>query len=134
MKNKKSIFSGAALAVAILTGGVSTVEASNFQFDELGSGAELRGMLLNYSGNVLSNNFIELKCSAGAEKSDAKTDKKANAKDTKAADAKCGEGKCGEKDSKDKKASKKEAAKDSKAADHKCGEGKCGDKKETPKN
>jgi uncharacterized low-complexity protein len=140
MKNKKSILSGAVLAAAVLTAGAGSLEANNFQFDELGSGAELRSMLLDNSMNVQFSNFIELKCSAGAEKSDSKAaTKDAKAKDAKATDGKCGEGKCGEgkcgekKDAKGTKAEKKAAAKEAKAADHKCGEGKCGDKKETPK-
>jgi uncharacterized low-complexity protein len=65
----------------------------------------LRGILLNYSCDILWSNFIELKCSAVAEKADAKTEKKATMKETKATDGKCGEGKYGDKDFKDKKAS-----------------------------
>ncbi len=102
---KRILLTSSILAGAIFgTGTPKALNAENlFNYSGLGSGSELRTLLLDTS----PNRNLEMKC---GNKSDNK-DPKSN--DSKAKDAKCG----------DKKTS------DSKAKDGKCGEGKCGDKK-----
>lgn len=119
-----------ALATGTLAMGAISLNAnaSNlFESTDLGSGAELRGAILEMNGSssaFIDNNDAELKCGEG----------------------KCGEGKCGEgkgkKEAKDattkaksdvakektKATDKKEKAAD-KTKEGKCGEGKCGEGK-----
>ncbi|PKL84318.1 MAG: hypothetical protein CVV24_00475 [Ignavibacteriae bacterium HGW-Ignavibacteriae-3] len=128
-KNTKRILvTGSIIAGAIFGAGApSTLNAANlFDFNNLGSGAELRASLLNTS----PERTLEMKC---GNKSDSKSPKADDpkAKDSKAKDGKCGEGKCGDKKMNDAKATK---PMDSKAKDGKCGEGKCGEKKKDAKS
>ena len=137
--SKKLLLTGSIIAGALLgVGAPKTINAANlFDYHNLGSGSELRSLLLNNS----AERNLEMKC---GNKSDSKSDAKP-ASDAKTKDAKCGEGKCGDKkmESKAKDAKcgeKKMDAKalsgkkmESKAKDAKCGEGKCGDKKSESK-
>ena len=137
--SKKLLLTGSIIAGALLgVGAPKTINAANlFDYHNLGSGSELRSLLLNTS----AERNLEMKC---GNKSDSKSDAKP-ASDAKTKDAKCGEGKCGDKkmESKAKDAKcgeKKMDAKalsgkkmESKAKDAKCGEGKCGDKKSESK-
>ena len=137
--SKKLFLTGSIIAGALLgVGAPKTINAANlFDYHNLGSGSELRSLLLNNS----AERNLEMKC---GNKSDSKSDAKP-ASDAKTKDAKCGEGKCGDKkmESKAKDAKcgeKKMDAKassgkkmESKAKDAKCGEGKCGDKKSESK-
>lgn len=137
--SKKLLLTGSIIAGALLgVGAPRTINAANlFDYHNLGSGSELRSLLLNNS----AERNLEMKC---GNKSDSKSDAKP-ASDAKTKDAKCGEGKCGDKkmESKAKDAKcgeKKMDAKassgkkmESKAKDAKCGEGKCGDKKSESK-
>jgi uncharacterized low-complexity protein len=119
MKNFKntSIVTGSLLVGALFSTATGTA-ANLFDFDYLGTGAELRSNLLSSDvTNILSNKVDDLKCGEG-KCGDKKTETKTEAKSK---DAKCGEGKCGEK--KDAKKTKKA---ESKSKDAKCGEGKCG--------
>ncbi len=124
-RNLGAIITGTIMSGALL--GTTTANATDiFNYDDLGSGAELRSDLLDASNTGFKS--PEAKCGEGKC-----GDEKA---ETKAADHKCGEGKCGE-----EKASAKEESSEAKAAEHKCGEGKCGegkcggdDKKEEKKN
>ncbi|MCL4550671.1 MAG: hypothetical protein M1495_19125 [Bacteroidetes bacterium] len=140
--SKKLLLTGSIIAGALLGAGApKTINAANlFDYHNLGSGSELRSLLLNSS----AERNLELKCgNKGDSKSDAKP-----ASDAKTKDAKCGEGKCGDKkmeskakDAKcgekkmDAKATKAANGKkmESKAKDGKCGESKCGDKKSESK-
>ena len=137
--SKKLLLTGSIIAGTLLgVGAPKTINAANlFDYHNLGSGSELRSLLLNTS----AERNLEMKC---GNKSDSKSDAKP-ASDAKTKDAKCGEGKCGDKkmESKAKDAKcgeKKMDAKassgkkmESKAKDAKCGEGKCGDKKSESK-
>ena len=137
--SKKLLLTGSIIAGTLLgVGAPRTINAANlFDYHNLGSGSELRSLLLNNS----AERNLEMKC---GNKSDSKSDAKP-ASDAKTKDAKCGEGKCGDKkmESKAKDAKcgeKKMDAKassgkkmESKAKDAKCGEGKCGDKKSESK-
>lgn len=132
---------GALITGTILTGALMSVSVVNanemFNYNDLGSGAELRSELLDASNTGMK--ALEATCGekkaegkstdhkCGEGKCGEKADKKGEAKstgDSKASDHKCGEGKCGEKT--DKKADKKS---ESKSSEHKCGEGKCGESK-----
>jgi uncharacterized low-complexity protein len=108
MENKKrSVLAGSLIASAML--GVSALNANAnqlFNFNELGTGSEVRSALSDNTSSSINSLALELKCGDS----------------TKTKDGKCGEGKCG-----DKKKST------SKAKDGKCGEGKCGDKKKEEK-
>ena len=109
MENKKkNLLTGSLIASAMLGMSSLNVNAhSLFNFNELGTGSEVRSTLLDRTSSDANHLMLELKCGDS----------------TKTKDAKCGEGKCGDK----KKTDKKKA--DGKAKDGKCGEGKCGDKK-----
>ena len=108
MKNKrtsvKALLAGSLIAGSLVGVNALTASNANFEYNNLGSGAELRTALIDDASGL---NTFEGKCGG-------KTD---SSKTAKTKDHKCGEGKCGDK--------KKEA----KTKDHKCGEGKCGDKK-----
>jgi uncharacterized low-complexity protein len=120
---KKTILTGTMIATAILGGASMKANTSNlFDFTSLGSGSEVRSVLLNSAPSAVK--IMDLNC---GEKKDAKTADTKKAGDSKAKDGKCGEGKCG-----DKKTADTKKATDSKAKDGKCGEGKCGDKKAKP--
>ena len=137
--SKKLLLTGSIIAGALLgVGAPKTINAVDlFDYHNLGTGAELRSLLLNTS----AERNLEMKC---GNKSDSKSDAKP-ASDTKTKDAKCGEGKNGDKkmegkakDAKcgEKKMDAKASSGDkmeSKAKDAKCGEGKCGDKKSESK-
>ncbi len=95
MKNKKKVnlikgtlVAGALLSVAALS---ATPNASSlFDYNALGSGAEVRCEILHTNANPF--NSFEAKC---GEKSGEKAEgKKAEAK---CGEGKCGEGKCGDK-------------------------------------
>jgi uncharacterized low-complexity protein len=116
MENKtKNILSGALFGAAGLT---SLSANSSTDFNNLGSGAEIRSVLLNNSAKSYGENTFEMACGK-----DHKCGKDSTA--TKSADHKCGDAKCGDKKKEAKKTDKKA---DSKAKDQKCGEGKCGNK------
>ncbi|MCL6098224.1 MAG: hypothetical protein M1391_06595, partial [Bacteroidetes bacterium] len=104
--SKKLLLTGSIIAGSLIgIGAPKTINAANlFDYHNLGSGSELRLLLLNTS----AERNLEMKC---GNKSDSKSDAKP-ASDAKSKDAKCGEGKCG-----DKKM-------ESKAKDAKCGEKK----------
>ncbi|MDZ7778077.1 MAG: hypothetical protein U5L09_21895 [Bacteroidales bacterium] len=115
-KFKKS----AAIVTGTIVAGTFSVsaqagQANLFDYQNLGSGAELRSELLEM--NSARYKTFEMKCGG---KEEAKKDK--------SSEAKCGEGKCGGEDKKDTtKKGKKEAKKaEAKNAEAKCGEGKCG--------
>lgn len=120
MENKKSkIFKGSLVAGAMLS--VTALSAapntSNlFNYNALGSGAEVRTEILNSNGDM--HRTFEAKC--GEESKAAKAESKSK-------EAKCGEGKCGEEGTKEAKA--KTSKTEGKAKDAKCGEGKCGEDK-----
>jgi|AntRauTorckE6833_2_1112554.scaffolds.fasta_scaffold03171_2 uncharacterized low-complexity protein len=133
-------------SVAIVTGtivaGTFSVsaqagQANLFDYQNLGSGAELRSELLKM--NSTRYKTFEMKCGGkeeskkdksseakcgGEDKKDTtkKGKKEAKKAEAKNAEAKCGEGKCGGETKKADSADKKE----SKAAQSKCGQGKCG--------
>ncbi len=107
-KNKTSILAGSLIAGAIGLSSINAGASNLFNYNSLGSGAELRSELLNV--NVSPLKVAELECG----------DKKKGADSTK---SKTGEAKCGDK--------KKAAA--GKTGEGKCGEGKCGDKKKATK-
>lgn len=122
--NTKKLKKSAALITGTLVAGSFSVsananQANLFEYENLGSGAELRSELIEM--NSARYKTFEMKC--GGEKAE---------KDSKSSEAKCGEGKCG---AGDKKADKKDSAKKGKSAEAKCGEGKCGgDAKEAKKD
>lgn len=138
--SKRSILTGTIIAGALLTFSVNTNARPST--DVLGSGAEVRGEIIDLNLNSSSSNLLELKCGE-AEKTTKKAEAKpATKKEGKAVEAKCGEGKCGEgkcggddkkadskklgtKDAKSAKAEKK-SDKKGKTTEAKCGEGKCG--------
>ena len=108
MEKKSTLVTCSMIAGALLS--VSAIKANNLlNYNALGTASEVRTALVK---------TIELGC--GEKKTDAKTDKKA--------DAKTKDAKCGEKKTKDAKCGEK---KDGKTKDAKCGEGKCGEKKKT---
>lgn len=115
-QSKRSIgalITGTVMSGALL-GSVTANAAEMFDYDDLGSGAELRSDLLDASNTGF--NTLEAKCGEGKcgdEKAEGKTE-----------DHKCGEGKCG-----DEKAEGSAEKSEAKASDHKCGEGKCGEGK-----
>ncbi len=136
-KKKMNFIKGTLVASALLsvTALSATPNASSlFDYNALGSGAEVRSEILQNDANPFNN--FEAKC---GEKSNEKAEgKKAEAK---CGEGKCGEGKCGEKKAEAtkadaKKSDKKAAAKvkkgekktttETKAKEAKCGEGKCG--------
>jgi len=109
---------------------------SLFQYEDLGSGAEVRSNLLEQYGSPIAStnlpeDFIigEAKCGEGkcgeGKCGEEKKEKKAK-KTTEAqkAESKTTEGKCGEE--KSKKVKKGEKKSESKTSEGKCGEGKCG--------
>lgn len=136
--NTKKLKKSAALITGTLVAGSFSVsananQANLFEYDNLGSGAELRSELIEM--NSARYKTFEMKCGGEKSDKDSKTseancgaeDKKAEKSDStkkaKNAEAKCGEGKCGG----DAKEAKKDTTKkESKAAQSKCGQGKCG--------
>jgi uncharacterized low-complexity protein len=113
-KNTKKIIGGSIVLGSIVgLGGLQANAAELFNYNDLGSGSEVRSQLLQ-SERVIDN-AIELSC---GEKSEKKAEGKAS-------EHKCGEGKCGEEGKKAKSA--EGAAVEGKAVEHKCGEGKCGE-------
>jgi len=146
MKNKKKLNKQAGiLSTAILTGtlagfGIGDLNAGDLlNYDDLGSGAEVRSELIDMNVDVRNSydgsRIFELSCGEGkcgedkeANKKKAETKEKGEMKTSKAvkdstdktSESKCGEGKCG--DDKEAEAVQKE----SKTSESKCGEGKCG--------
>lgn len=121
MNKLSAVVTGTVMTGALLSSGPA--EASDLvQFDDLGSGAELRADLLDAQNTGFKS--PEAKCGEGK-----------CGEESKASEHKCGEGKCGESkpaaESKGTKAAKEtkesEAAAESKPSEHKCGEGKCGE-------
>jgi len=109
MKNSqktKSILKGSLIAGAIGLTSITAGASNLFNYNNLGSGAELRSELLNINASPLK--VAELECG-----------------DKKKEGTKTGEQKCGDK--------KKAADSKGKTGEAKCGEGKCGDKKKTTK-
>src|ERR1700741_2978324 len=93
-KNKKSILAGSVIASAVIGLSSITADASALtNFSNLGSGAEVRSILLNT--NVADISTFELACGEKG-KTEAKG-KDAKATEAKSKDGKCGEGKCGDK-------------------------------------
>lgn len=140
MKNEnktfKNIVRGTFVAGALFSAAAlsATNTSSLFDYDVLGSGAEVRTELLHSEGSPLAN--LDANCGEKAATTAKAT--KATA-ETKATEAKCGEGKCGEgtKEKATEKTTEKAAeakaevkktakAAESKAKEAKCGEGKCG--------
>ena len=126
---KGTLVAGALLSVAALS--ATPNGSSLFDYNALGSGAEVRTEILTTDASPFNN--FEAKCGEKAAKKTETEGKKAEAK---CGEGKCGEGKCGEKKAEsksdvkttDKEASTKAAATESKSKEMKCGEGKCGDK------
>ncbi|MCX6182251.1 MAG: hypothetical protein NT150_10015 [Bacteroidetes bacterium] len=122
MENKtKNILSGSLIASALFgAAGLTSLSANtSTDFNNLGSGSEVRNVLLNNSAKSYGESTYEMAC--GKDHKCGKKDSTA----TKSGDHKCGEAKCGEKK---KEAAKKSDKKEGKAKDQKCGEGKCGNK------
>lgn len=122
MKNfKNTSIVTVSLLVGTLFSTATGSTANLFEFDYLGTGAELRSNLLATDvSNMLSNKVDDLKCGE-AKCGDKKTDAKLEAKSK---DAKCGEKKEAKKET--KKTTKKTKKAESKTKEGKCGEGKCG--------
>ncbi len=129
MKNsKRNILTGSLIAGAfIATAGLSASASNLINYNDLGSGSEIRANLMDHSLRTVNFKTLELTCGE-----QAKADTTAKKGDSKMKDAKCGEGKCGT-DKKDMKKAdvSKDVSKDDKKAegktkDAKCGEGKCG--------
>ena len=135
MKTDKRILKSSIIGSALLSGavfGLNVNAADMFEYNALGSGAELRSDLMEKNSSVLDAKdaifdattfkFSEANCGEG-KKAEKKSDKKSgDAKaESKAGESKCGEGKCGEKKS-DKKADKKKD--EAKPAESKSGESK----------
>jgi uncharacterized low-complexity protein len=131
--NQKKLLKGSLIAGALITVAGVQVNATNlFEYDDLGSGSELRQELIAKATSYDTERTFEMKCGEGkcgeTDKTDTKKAKTDQA-ESKTKEAKCGEGKCGE-DKKESKAddSTKGAEKsDGKTNEAKCGEGKCGD-------
>jgi uncharacterized low-complexity protein len=143
--NSKKLKNSAAIVTGTLLASTFSIEAQGvnthlFEYDNLGSGAELRSELLQMNSERYKtfemkcgdkktevskkNKSSEAKCGEGKCGADKKAEAKKKDKATKSVEAKCGEGKCG---SGDKKAdSTKKKKEESKAAQSKCGQGKCG--------
>ncbi|WP_066628020.1 hypothetical protein [Labilibacter marinus] len=135
---RKSILKGVVIS-GMIAGAMPAMANSTdlFNYDTMGSGAELRAELLEQYGspidvqNLNSEDFLlgenkcgEGKCGEKAKKEGTKEAKKSETKE-KTSEAKCGEAKCGEKG---KKEATKEAKKESKSktSEAKCGESTCG--------
>lgn len=138
MEKKRNFIKGTLVAGALLsvTALSATPNSSLFEYNALGSGAEVRTEILHNHASPFNN--LEAKC---GEKSTKKAeDKKAEAK---CGEGKCGEGKCGDKKTEATKADtinsetkaatttttltkKEKKAAEAKAKEAKCGEGKCG--------
>jgi len=111
MKNSQkttSILKGSLIAGAIGLTSITAGASNLFNYNALGSGAELRSELLNLNASPLK--VAELECGDKKKEGDK---------------GKAGEQKCGDK--------KKAADSKGKTGEAKCGEGKCGDKKKTTK-
>ena len=107
--NTKKLKQSAALITGTLVAGSFSVSANAnqdnlFEYDNLGSGAELRSELIEM--NSVRHKTFEMKCGGESDK------------DSKTSEANCGAG--------DKKAEKSDSTKKAKSAEAKCGEGKCG--------
>ena len=116
---KGTLVAGALLSVAALS--ATPNGSSLFDYNALGSGAEVRTEILTTDASPFNN--FEAKCGEKAAKKTETEGKKA--------EAKCGEKKAESKSdvkTTDKEASTKAAATESKSKEMKCGEGKCGDK------
>lgn len=125
MENKKkssfikgTLVAGALLSVTALSAMPSS--SSLFNYNALGSGAEVRTEILHSNANPFNN--FEAKC---GEKSTTKAEAKSS--EAKCGEGKCGEGKCGEGDKKAAKTKSGKKASEAKAAEAKCGEGTCGE-------
>jgi len=121
--NSKKLKKSAAIVTGTIIAGSFSVnaqagDANLFEYDNLGSGAELRSELLQKNSERYKT--FEMKC--GGKKAEA-------SKNDKSSEAKCGEGKCG---GEDKKADSAKKAKEAKSAEAKCGEGKCGARDKNP--
>ncbi|MCF8232240.1 MAG: hypothetical protein K9J27_08630 [Bacteroidales bacterium] len=135
--NTKMLKKSAALITGTLVAGSFSVsananQANLFEYENLGSGAELRSELIEM--NSARYKTFEMKCGGDSDKNsktseancgagDKKAEKSDSTKKAKSAEAKCGEGKCG---GDTKEAKKDTTKKESKAAQSKCGQGKCG--------
>lgn len=136
--NKKSIITGALVAGALFGGmSLSAATTSLFQFEELGTGAQVRSQLLNQALAGNTGITLEMKCGASGTTGTTTPSTDAKKKDDKSSDAKCGDGKCGDGKCGDKKKTDTDAKKttdvkkdakpaDDKSKDGKCGDGKCG--------
>ena len=125
---KGTLVAGALLSVTALS---ATPNASSlFDYNALGSGAEVRTEILHSSASPF--NSFEAKC---GEKSAKKAEAETKSGEAKCGEGKCGEGKCGEGDKKAETAKATTKTAEAKSAEAKCGEGKCGeaDKKEVKK-
>jgi hypothetical protein len=95
METKKTILTGTMIATAILGAASMKANTSNlFDFTSLGSGSEVRSVLLNSAPSAVK--FTDLSC---GEKKDADK-KEAKTKDAKCGDAKTKDAKCGDKKAK----------------------------------
>lgn len=124
-KTRKNLIKGTLVAGALLS--ITALSAapnssSLFNYNALGSGAEVRSEILQ-NGNNNPLNVFEANCG-----------EKTTAKEGKTEEQKCGEGKCGEgekkAETKSAETTKAKATKtetESKTEEGKCGEGKCGD-------
>jgi uncharacterized low-complexity protein len=121
MRKLGKVAASSAVALAIMGFTPGNASANAFNYNPLGSGADVRTVISEM--NQTNKNVYELACGAKAEKTKAK-------KGEKSSEAKCGEGKCGEKAKKSSKSTKaSKVTKDKKASEAKCGEGKCGEGK-----
>ena len=115
---KGTLLVGTLFSVSSLT---AATTSNLFDYDTMGSGAEVRSEILNTPSSLPVNNF-EMKCGED-QKTTGKEAKTETKKESKSEEHKCGEGKCGDK----KKEVKADSTKmESKAKEAKCGEGKCG--------
>ncbi|TAJ13954.1 hypothetical protein DMA11_07115 [Marinilabiliaceae bacterium JC017] len=144
-ENQNSLLKGLVLG-GLMAGALPVAANANtlFNYDNLGSGAEVRSNLLDLYGSPLesmnpsSSDFIvgegkcgEGKCGEGkcGSKEEAKkeTTKEAKKSETKSAtEAKCGEGKCGEGKCGSEETKTEKKTTEEKTSEQKCGEGKCG--------
>lgn len=116
----KSILKGTVIAGALFAGTTLSANACSnlFNYDILGSGAEVRSELLAET----TAPYFGLDANCGEKSAETKTDAKTTT------EAKCGDGKCG-----DKTTAKTDTTTESKTKDAKCGDGKCGaDAKKAP--
>lgn len=132
--SKRNILTGSLIAGAfVVTGGISASASNLINFNELGSGSQIRANLMDHSLRNVNAKTLELNCGEKAKADTAAKKSDSKMKDAKCGEGKCGEGKCGEgkcgadkKDAKKADVSKDEKKAEGKAKDAKCGEGKCG--------